>query len=242
MKHLIVSINLWINRGLSLSHYRCSPKPDGQPGSASAGAASVGALAGKNSQMRRLSSRNTGGYRRRGGVRGKEVDAVDGQLPHTGAEAHRRDQHMVGAPNRYVCKFTIPGFGDIRSGYTGEVGLGAGSRGRAALARRRRSAAGEARCRVRIVLRPDALVKVVTTVERTKFSGRDCFKLKVEVEVRPGVVRPTIAPRQACSLALVGSRGSRHAASKSSTSLMTTKFSMASHATKYIPSSRARSR
>ena len=168
------------NRGLSLPTTGVPQSQTAQPGSASAGAASVARSQDKLPDAKALLTKY------RVAIGGAEAFAGKKSMQWTGS-FHIPAQRLTAEiniwserPNRYVCKFTIPGFGDIRSGYTGEVGwaLDPGDGPRLLEGAEAQQAKHDAE--FELFLRPDALVKVVTTVERTKFSGRDCFKVKVE--------------------------------------------------------------
>ncbi|HUF50801.1 MAG TPA: hypothetical protein VMN60_08210 [Longimicrobiales bacterium] len=82
-------------------------------------------------------------------------------------------------PNRTAMKVTIAGFGEIRSGFTGEAGwsinpmegprLMEGAEGK--------QAADEADFESH--LRPDARIASATTVEKTTLDGTECYNVKI---------------------------------------------------------------
>jgi hypothetical protein len=83
-------------------------------------------------------------------------------------------------PNRSVMKVTLPGFGDIRSGYNGEVGWSMNPMEGPRLLQGAEVAQAKDDAEFESFLRPESLIKAFTTIERTKIAGRDCYKVKVE--------------------------------------------------------------
>jgi len=83
-------------------------------------------------------------------------------------------------PNRSVMKVTIPGFGDIRSGYSGDVAWSMNPMEGPRLLEGEEIKQAKDDAEFESFLRPESLVKSFTTVERTKMGGRDCYKVRVE--------------------------------------------------------------
>jgi hypothetical protein len=82
-------------------------------------------------------------------------------------------------PNRVAMRIEIPGFGEIRSGYTGEVGwsMNPAEGPRVMQGAEAVQAADDAH--FESTLRLPGAIESVTTVERTRLGGRDCIKVQV---------------------------------------------------------------
>lgn len=83
-------------------------------------------------------------------------------------------------PNRYAMRVTIPGFGDIRTGYTGEVGWSLNPMEGPRLMTGPESLQTADEADFDSTLRLEARIASMTTLELTKMGGRDCYKVRIE--------------------------------------------------------------
>jgi hypothetical protein len=82
-------------------------------------------------------------------------------------------------PNRSAMRVTIPGFGELRSGYTGAVGwsMNPAEGPRLLQGAEARQTADEAD--FESMLRLPASIASMQTVERTSLAGRDCYRVRL---------------------------------------------------------------
>jgi hypothetical protein len=83
-------------------------------------------------------------------------------------------------PNLYAMRVTVPGFGDIRSGYTGEVGWSLNPMEGPRLLTGAEATQTADDADFDSSLRLEGRIASMTTVELTKLGGRDCYKVRVE--------------------------------------------------------------
>jgi hypothetical protein len=88
-------------------------------------------------------------------------------------------ESFAARPNRSAVRIEVPGFGEIRAGYTGAVGwsMNPAEGPRLMQAGEAQQMADEAH--FESSLRLPEFITSVTTVEHTKLGGRDCIKVKV---------------------------------------------------------------
>jgi hypothetical protein len=82
-------------------------------------------------------------------------------------------------PNRTAVRISIPGFGEFRTGYTGDVAWAIDPVEGPRLLRGAEAAQLADGAVFESTLRPAALLESATTVERTTIGGRNCLKLKL---------------------------------------------------------------
>jgi hypothetical protein len=83
-------------------------------------------------------------------------------------------------PNKYAMRVSIPGFGDIRTGYTGEVGWSLNPMEGPRLMTGPESLQTADEADFDSSLRPESRIASMTTIEQTKMGGRDCYKVRIE--------------------------------------------------------------
>jgi hypothetical protein len=82
-------------------------------------------------------------------------------------------------PNRTATRVAIAGFGEMRSGFTGEVAWSLNPMEGPRIMEGREHAQTAEEAAFESNLRTDELIESATTVERTKLGGRDCLKVKL---------------------------------------------------------------
>lgn len=82
-------------------------------------------------------------------------------------------------PNRTAMRVTIPGFGEIRSGYTGEVGWSMNPAEGPRLLQGGEAVQAADEAAFESTLRTATSIASMTTVERTSLAGRDCYKVQL---------------------------------------------------------------
>lgn len=82
-------------------------------------------------------------------------------------------------PNRSALRVSIGGFGEVRSGYTGEVGWSMNPMEGPRLLSGAEGAQAADEAHFDSHLRPESLITSATTVEKTHMGGVECYKVKL---------------------------------------------------------------
>lgn len=82
-------------------------------------------------------------------------------------------------PNRTSMRVTIPGFGEIRSGYTGEVGWSMNPAEGPRLLQGGEAVQSADEADFESILRLPSSIASMTTVDRTSLAGRDCYRVRL---------------------------------------------------------------
>jgi hypothetical protein len=88
-------------------------------------------------------------------------------------------ESFAARPNRSAMRIEVPGFGEIRAGYTGAVGWSMNPAEGPRLMQGGEAQQMADESQFDSSLRLPELITSVTTVEHTKLGGRDCIKVKV---------------------------------------------------------------